>query len=283
MKIIFSRKGFDSSAGGCASPILPDGTLLSLPIPYDDPIRAFGNVRFRGRPLSDIVEPLTRGRLQPDSGCHLDPDILRDSLQRPPGWRPAFGQAGAAQSHLENHGIGAGDIFLFFGWFREVDADYRFIKHAPDIHALIGWLQVEDCITPATRAPADYPWTAQHPHTQGDWGRNNGLYIATGRLNGLPTETTIPGAGYFGQYRNNLRLTAPDANRSQWLLPHWFYPEGDKPPLSYHHNQSRWQRSEQGTLLNLVPRGQEFVLDTAYYPEAKQWLVDLLECGSPSS
>jgi len=34
MKIILSRKGFDSSYGGYPSPILPDKTLLSLPIPY---------------------------------------------------------------------------------------------------------------------------------------------------------------------------------------------------------------------------------------------------------
>ena len=34
MKIILSRKGFDSSSGGYCNPILPDGkTLLSLPIP----------------------------------------------------------------------------------------------------------------------------------------------------------------------------------------------------------------------------------------------------------
>ena len=33
MKFILSRKGFDSSNGGIASPILPDGTMLSLPIP----------------------------------------------------------------------------------------------------------------------------------------------------------------------------------------------------------------------------------------------------------
>jgi len=33
MKIILSRKGFDSKNGGIASPILPDGALLSLPIP----------------------------------------------------------------------------------------------------------------------------------------------------------------------------------------------------------------------------------------------------------
>jgi len=33
MKVILSRKGFDSGTGGYPSPILPDGTLLSLPIP----------------------------------------------------------------------------------------------------------------------------------------------------------------------------------------------------------------------------------------------------------
>lgn len=35
MKFILSRKGMDSAAGGFANPILPDGTLLSLPIPDD--------------------------------------------------------------------------------------------------------------------------------------------------------------------------------------------------------------------------------------------------------
>ncbi|MHA1435339.1 MAG: hypothetical protein ACTSO7_15970 [Candidatus Heimdallarchaeota archaeon] len=33
MKVILSRKGFDSANGGYPSPILPDGTLLSIPIP----------------------------------------------------------------------------------------------------------------------------------------------------------------------------------------------------------------------------------------------------------
>ncbi|MFC1955807.1 hypothetical protein ACFLWZ_04680 [Chloroflexota bacterium] len=40
MKVILSRKGFDSSYGGYPSPILPDGRLISLPIPsphsYED-------------------------------------------------------------------------------------------------------------------------------------------------------------------------------------------------------------------------------------------------------
>ena len=36
LKVILSRKGFDSSNGGCPSPIMPDNTLLSFPIPSDD-------------------------------------------------------------------------------------------------------------------------------------------------------------------------------------------------------------------------------------------------------
>lgn len=36
MKIILSRKGFDSANGGIVSPIFEDGTMISFPIPGDD-------------------------------------------------------------------------------------------------------------------------------------------------------------------------------------------------------------------------------------------------------
>ena len=36
MKIILSRKGFDSANGGIVSPIFDDGTIVSFPIPSDD-------------------------------------------------------------------------------------------------------------------------------------------------------------------------------------------------------------------------------------------------------
>ncbi|MCD6328671.1 hypothetical protein J7M28_14125, partial [bacterium] len=35
MRIIFSRKGFDAANGGVASPIFPDGSFCSLPIPSE--------------------------------------------------------------------------------------------------------------------------------------------------------------------------------------------------------------------------------------------------------
>ncbi|MCV6603932.1 MAG: hypothetical protein OIF34_01405, partial [Porticoccaceae bacterium] len=121
MNIIFSRKGFDSSAGGIPSPILPDGTLLPLPIPQTDGPIKFSQLHHtdqsgRTQSLSSIISQLGgkgwRGR------CHLDPDLDASLIARPEGWLPAFGQFGCAQRHLEQEQVGRGDLFLFFGWFR---------------------------------------------------------------------------------------------------------------------------------------------------------------------
>lgn len=54
---------------------------------------------------------------------------------------------GSAQSHLANEGVGVGDVFLFFGWFREVEQQqgrWRYARRALNIHSLFGWLQVGD-------------------------------------------------------------------------------------------------------------------------------------------
>ena len=79
------------------------------------------------------------------------------------------------------------------------------------------------------------------------------------------------------RYDDRLRLTAPGASRSVWRLPDWFYPSGGRPPLGSHaRNLERWSRTEDGTLLRSVPRGQEFVLDGDFYPEAEPWARGLI-------
>ncbi len=65
-KLILSRKGFDSKAGGCPSPIFPDGTLYSLPIPGDDdddevPIY-YSDLRHGNINIGQVVEGLTHKR-----------------------------------------------------------------------------------------------------------------------------------------------------------------------------------------------------------------------------
>ena len=146
-KLSLSRKGFDSSYGGCPSPIFPDGTIYSLPIPGDDYAAVhYGDLHHGNVNIGQVVEDLTRGRLDARDGVHLDPDVRQDAIRRHNGWRGIFGQTGAPEGHLEKQGVGAGDVFLFFGLFRRVQETregWRFISGEPQQHILWGWLQIE--------------------------------------------------------------------------------------------------------------------------------------------
>ena len=63
MKLILSRKGFDSQSGGCPSPIFPDGTLYSLPIPDDQSEVTYGNLWHGDTNIGKMVK---RSHRQPD-------------------------------------------------------------------------------------------------------------------------------------------------------------------------------------------------------------------------
>ena len=103
MRVIFSRKGFDASAGGCPSPII-DGRPLSLPIPYLSSTKSYRHFN-----LGRIVTDLSNGKLGESDFCHNDPDLQMG----------AFGQVSAAQSHLNNQNVGPGDLFYFLDGFEK--------------------------------------------------------------------------------------------------------------------------------------------------------------------
>ena len=283
MKIILSRKGFDASVGKVASPIFESGALCSLPIPESDSNSTsprYEEIRFGDQSLGSIVSDLTRGKIQPRIPAHLDPDLNRESITRLTGWKPAFGQAGAAERHLQNRGVGEGDVFLFYGWFRRVERDvgrYRYVQSEPDLHMLFGWLQIEQRI-PVVQRPQIPVW-AREQSTDPD-----SLYIATDQLH-LPGVTIDrPGAGIFPCYHPALCLTElePYLSRRTWRLPAWMYPGTRKSALTYHANPKRWEMNEGYTRLKSVGRGQEFVLDCDKYPEAVKWLADVLSvCTHP--
>src|SRR5258707_387076 len=107
MKIILSRKGFDSSEGGVPSPILPDGRLFSLPIPHAHqpaPV-TYEQIDVFGRSAASVLCDLQPSRTWAKENAHLDPDLRLDAVPREVGWRPLFGQDGAAQAHLTNNGV----------------------------------------------------------------------------------------------------------------------------------------------------------------------------------
>jgi hypothetical protein len=283
MKIILSRKGFDSQYGGCPSPIFPDGSLLSLPIPDKNSQIQYNEIA--GNHWSSIGDTVSQLRGIPATHrAHLDPDLNRASISRQVGWRPIFGQAGSAEGHLRRQQIAAGDIFLYFGLFRPVEfagSNLQFVPGTKPIHALFGWLQIAERV-PLSAWPDSESWAKYHPHFSRKSERNNVLYLSTDRLV-LPHNETqaISGAGTFRAYSESLRLTAPGSSRpSLWLLPAWFFPEGRGSCLSYHSNPSRWAKGEGGVLLSSVSRGQEFVLDCDHFPEALVWLQGLLNLVS---
>ena len=197
-----------------------------------------------------------------------DPDLQVGALPRQPGWRPAFGQIKAAQSHLANQSVGPGDLFLYFGWFQLAEqvagGAWRYVRHAPPVHRLFGWLQVSEVVTVGTDTVgthAAYPWLSDHPHVNGQsWPPNNTVYISTRALVIGGKETGADGGGLFSGADDRLTLTAPEASsRSYWRLPGWFWPSGSPPSLSYHPNEQRWQRDGPWAYVESVGRGQEFV------------------------
>lgn len=287
MKIILSRKGFDSSSGGCPSPILPDGRLRSLPIP--DPYSAIKYSSIHSHddyPTGSIVESLTKGKIAASDGAHHDPDIDPTSRSRAKEWRGVFGQSGAAQSHLEKQQVGIGDVFLFFGLYRrtvEVVGHLAFERKAPKEHVIWGWLQIGEIVRIEAGASSPFAWCKDHPHvSHAKQGRHNTVYVASKNLTIPGVDSSLPGSGIFPKYDPHLRLTAEESKSPlRWRLPSWFAPHNGK-SLSMHSDVSRWQPCQEFrdmVLLESVRRGQEFVIDIGNDRTAKKWLLGILDTG----
>ncbi|MBB5733845.1 hypothetical protein FHS61_002891 [Altererythrobacter atlanticus] len=233
MKIVLSRKGFDSASGGGPSPIV-DGRPVSLPIPAGaGPSRT----TYGALGLGGLAGRASRGRLGDKDPCHHDPMFLDDGTC-------LFGQVGAAQTHLANQGVGAGDIFLFFGLFREEGKDPH--------HRIFGYLRVEQVmpLPGCDQALLERANALSHPHALAMLGRNDTLYHGPGRVAAMAT----PG----------LRLTVAEGPPSLWEIPPWLRRTG----LSYHDRTDRWLR---GSRLRSVARGQEFVADIGRRRAPREW------------
>ncbi len=247
MKIVFSRKGFDTTAGGVPSPIVA-GVPVSLPIPAD----ARSTTRFGDLGHGTCIEALTRGRLTRESLCHDDPMFGPSPSGEEMAW---LGQYGAAQGHLEKHGVGVGDHFVFFGLFAEPVTGERH-------HRIFAHMEVRQVGRPEALA-ARPDWIAPprpHPHFLGQWPANNTLWI-----------------GPAHRARNAgpaLRLTAPGGPLNLWDVPGWLKQRG----LTYHERPERWKRAtaRHGPRLDSARRGQEFICDAGRATAPRRWLAAII-------
>lgn len=289
-RIILSRKGADAAWGGRPSLRVGD-ELISLPIP-ESASRARAaeesgvGVRYGELPRHSQVGALHEHlkRMDANRYVHLDPDLrpeLRPATLRRNRRERLFGQEGAAERHLRNQEISAGDLFLFFGWFREAEErDGAWKRIGPDEHCLWGWLQIEEShlVTSADGA-AKLGWAAHHPHAA-HWDRydgNNRVYRARKRLSFAPE---LPGAGVF-RWHPALTLTqrcTADATRRQWCLPGFFRRTG----LTYNQVDGPRCPAARGRVhVDSAPIGQEFVLPAqrgfrqSERPAVAAWLEQL--------
>ncbi len=232
MRIIFSRKGFDSSAGGGPSPIV-NGAPLSLPIPDT---KGFSRTTYGAIGLGEHVARASRGKLGAHDLCHHDPMFLADGTC-------AFGQAGAAQTHLERQSVGPGDVFVFFGLFADEET-------GEPHHRIFGYLRVETLVALRDGVPKAMV-ALQHPHAFGTHGSNDVIWRGEGRVAARASDA--------------LRLTVPGGPPTLWWRPDWLRRGG----LSYHDRADRWLR---GGTLKSVARGQEFVADIGRRQAPRDWL-----------
>lgn len=262
MKVILSRKGMDSRAGGIPSPILPDGTLLSLPIPDGTSGKPYGELSYKGQSYQEIIRQLHPSfDFVKNQTCHLDPDIYDGLGGRPAEWKPAFGQCEASARHLDNMGVDVGDVFLFYGMFkqaeRQPDGTLGFVRGAPIQHIIYGYMKVGEILREEQEISRRYPW---HPHGANTNRPYNRLYL--------------PDTYGTFQYAAPLVLTKPGQDsRRLWTLPAFF---------AEHGISISWQGENRPTLvdncaeLNSTCRGQEFVITTST-AELQQKLVDWVD------
>ncbi|AGA76621.1 hypothetical protein [Echinicola vietnamensis] len=268
MRIILSRKGFDAQYGGQPSPILPDGTLLSLPIPEPRDTLTYDELQHGGQSYGAIIQGLRPSTpLRGKSCCHLDPDLDDQALPRTPGWRPLLGQTGAAQGHLAKCGVGKGDLFLFFGTFRQTERGEQglaYRKDAPEVHMIFGYLQVGEVIDPLED---DGPEISYHPHAQERFraAKHNRIYRASEWLDFLPE---LPGGGVLKAHPG-LQLTKPGFSKSRWQLPDCFR----NVSISYH-----TPKSFRPTYFQSAAKGQEFVVTAN--EKVKDWAKGLIKEGN---
>ncbi len=269
MKIILSRKGFDSAYGGYPSPILDDGRMVSLPIPYPCVAR-YGDLKFDEKhsyyEIMKQLRPTVKDKrkwniLTKETPCHFDPDIYQ-------GANSCFGQSGAAQGHLKKEGVKVDDLFLFFGWFRQTICEngvLRFSKSAQDLQVIFGYLQIGEIIEVNEKSVSD-PRIKNHCHVLNEHIRklpNNTIYLARENLS---WNKDLPGAGVF-DFAEKRVLTMEGCSRSRWKLP-----DSLRNVKISRHSQASWR--EEGYFQS-APIGQEFVIKGCDF--AKEWAKGLFD------
>ena len=250
-RIILSRKGFDSSAGGGFSPFEPHtGKYIVLPIPQDAEESYIGNKlkyeeikiknsHFEGYNESNLKELMNRigswppkiKRNNPEY-AHFDPWLgscpwLSKNNDHHMG---AFGQVSGAQTILCKNEVVEGSLFLFFSRFKpinwtevskfdDIDINHEHIKAG--LYFIYGWLRVGKIIQRfdhihSNLEEMEAKELVRHPHATPEYfekyeKKRGKNTIYIADKNLFENSTKVDGCGYFTKLSKNLLLTATDS------------------------------------------------------------------------
>ncbi len=314
MKVIFSRKGFDSSYGGFPSIILPkemDYKMISFPIPETNPkcevieannlFYTLGNGRklsleeiFKQLKIIDninipefsqnrkVIVPRRKG-MEWDYNSekhrtvfHYDPQVPKIGYDY-----AAFGQSGAAATHLLSKEISCGDVFLFFGTFLKTflndDNDISYDSRMHEIQAIWGYMIIDDVfhikpdandilikkgdnydkLNDNEEPLSRYKKLKEHPH-----------YVNKDRKYTEKGDNIIICGKRFGtfNFKPQYQLTKIGYKKSYWELPAFL--KGT--------NISYCGKVKDPFCFKSADIGQEFVAEDFDEKEMTKWLVDAL-------
>ena len=282
MRIILSRKGFDSSVqGGGSASFVYENDIYPLPIPEVGNKIKYEDLLFdEDHNLLKVMRDLNINQF---TECHFDPYITDKMLDKNSpirDWKKSLGQCDIAQNILAAEKINKDDLFIFFGWFNQIevtDGKYKYSPfsghHKEGVQMLYGYLQIDEIIDVNRTGELLPDWVKSHPHyIQKDRFRGeNVVYTANDKLSFDPSK---PGAGLF-KFDKDLILTEGNKTRTNWILPKEFNPKNIL-EIKYL-PKNNWTPLKNGKVrIKASSRGQEFVVIKDEKKSIEEWAKNLI-------
>jgi len=281
MKIIFSKKGFDSCYGGYPNIIDEKGNFIIIPIPLSQEEQS--SAKYKGQFYNEIkcyeksiyeymkennIQKIKNGKAEPisinneDIPCHADPNI-HNFFKCEKSFSGSLGQIKSALKQLTNCKVEKDDIFLFYSWFKDKESHQ-------DKQIIWGYLKIDNIIKnpqklseeERTKLFNDNSWLRYQPHwTNSDYYKSFENYIYIG--------TKFKVFNYNNDTKDLLTLTEKDKSRTNWLITEF----KNKKFCNY---KNKIFDSEGKIKVPCI--GQEFIVDILDTDiEIKEWLNKLLK------
>jgi hypothetical protein len=157
---------------------------------------------------------------------------------------------------LANRGVGRGDLFVFYGTFRNTELVGRRLEYrGKPFHAVFGYMSIGDIIR--VNASTKMPWCAEHPHLVNRNRKNNTLYISADWFR--TAQEMMPGADVL-PFDERRVLSSSTDRVSLWRLPRFFHPDVSGKTMS-NHLAKDWDLTDDAAFLQTKSPGQEYVVE----------------------